>query len=277
MEPLRLSIPLSLRRPRERNPAVNDKPWYQQFFGEDYLRTYLPALPDEKTEAQVDGIVSCLGLQPPARVLDLCCGHGRHAVRFAERGYEVAGQDLSELFLARARDDAERRGVTVQWVHGDMREIPFEGELDAVINMFTAFGYLEDEEEDLKVLRQVAKALKPGGRLLLETMHRDNLLRRFLPYSVTRHADGLVVTDEREIDVLTSRINVVSTFFEPDGRRYERRHSLRLYTLRELVRMLSAAGLEFERACGGLDGSPVTLESQRLVVISRRPTGSGGG
>jgi len=250
---------------------MTDRPWYEQFFGEDYLRMYLPNLPDVQTEEQVEAMLALLGLPPGASLLDLCCGHGRHAVRFAARGLRVTGQDLSELFLERARAEADRRSVEVRWVHGDMREIPFESEFDAVINYFTAFGYLEDEEEDLKVLRQVAKALKPGGRFLLETMHRDNLLRRFLPSSVTRHEDGLMVIEERKIDVLTSRINSRATLLEPDGSRTERRNSLRLYTLRELTRMLSAAGLEVEKACGGLDGSPATLDSTRLVLISRRP------
>src|SRR5207248_11796274 len=96
------------------------------------------------------------------------------------------GQDLSEVFLDRARADAEARSMEVNWILGDMREIPFVDEFDAIINIFTAFGYLESDAEDQRVLHQVHKALRPGGRFLLELMHRDALVRGFQPFGVSR-------------------------------------------------------------------------------------------
>src|SRR5436309_6714365 len=124
---------------------MSEAPWYQTFFGEDYLRIYGPFLSPERTEQEVEGIVKLLTLPPGSRILDLCCGHGRHAIPLAQRGYQVTGQDLSDYFLQRAREAAAVQGVQVQWVHHDMRGIPFENEFDAVINIFTAFGYLESE------------------------------------------------------------------------------------------------------------------------------------
>jgi len=118
---------------------MSDHAWFKSFFGEDYFEIYRDAFPAEHTAAQVDGIVSLLGLDTGARVLDLACGHGRHAILLAKRGFDVTGYDLSEVFLARARADAEAEGVTARWVRGDMRELPFDGEFHAVINIFTAF------------------------------------------------------------------------------------------------------------------------------------------
>src|SRR4051794_40650994 len=111
-------------------------PWYQAFFGDDYLRMY--AFPPEWTERQVEGIVKLLALPSGSTILDLCCGHGRHAIPLAQRGYHVTGQDLSAVFLQRARADADARHLQVRWVHSDMRTIPFENEFDAIINIFTA-------------------------------------------------------------------------------------------------------------------------------------------
>jgi SAM-dependent methyltransferase len=152
-----------------------------------------------------------------------------------------------------------------------MRNIPFENEFDAMINIFTAFGYLESEEEDQKVLRQVHKGLKPGGLFLLETMQREGLMRRFAPSEVNRHADGLIVLEERNFDMLTSRCNVRVTMISPDGQQREYGHAARIYTLTELVRMLNVAGLHIEAYYGGLDGSMLSLDSHRLVVVASKP------
>src|SRR5256885_2833594 len=149
---------------------MNDVSWYQQFFGEDYLRIYAPFLPPEKSAQEVKEIIALLNLPSASRILDLCCGHGRHAIPLAQQGYRVCGLDLSELFLQQAEREAESLGLEISWVEGDMRELPFIEEFDAVINIFTSFGYFEDEDEDQQVLFQVQQALKPGGLFLLETV-----------------------------------------------------------------------------------------------------------
>jgi SAM-dependent methyltransferase len=251
---------------------MSERPWYETFFGADYFRIYEPMLTRERTEREVEGIVALLNLPPGSRILDLCCGHGRIAIPLAERGYAVTGQDLSEIFLERARRDAEARGVSIPWVRSDMREIPFTEEFDAVINIFTSFGYLESEEEELKVLRQVRQALKPGGRFLIEIVHRESVLRRYRPYIIARHDDGLIVLNESEFDLLTSRDHVLVTLIEPDGRRTEHPRSVRLYSLTDLARLLTAAGLTLEVYYGGLDGKELTLDTNRLVVVSRKDT-----
>jgi len=251
-------------------PAMSETPWYQTFFGEDYLRIY-EFLTPERTEQEVEGIVKLLGLPSGKAILDLCCGHGRHSVSLAKRGYQVTGQDLSVVFLQHAQAAAEAQGVAIRWIQGDMRHVPFEDEFDAVINIFTAFGYFESEDEDQQVLHQVYKALKPGGLFLLEMMHREALIRNFAPGQIDRHADGLLVLEERDFDLFTSRTNVQVTMIYPDGQRREYRHSERIYTLTELARMLTLTGLHVQACYGGLDGSTLSLNSRRLVVVARKP------
>jgi SAM-dependent methyltransferase len=251
-----------------------ERDWYRRIFNEDYLARYAPLLPPERTQREVDGIVRLLALPPGSSVLDLCCGHGRHSIPLALHGYRITGQDLSEPFLARARADAASSGAAVRWVHGDMREIPFDSEFDAVINIFTAFGYLESDTEDQRVLQQVHRALKPGGRFLMEIIHRDNLLKRFSFNGWQRFSDGLLVLEERRFDLLTGRQDVDGLMLYPDGTRAAFAHSLRLYSLSELARMLREAGMEVESAFGGLDGDDLTLESRRMAVLARKPTPS---
>src|SRR5437016_4273852 len=122
---------------------MNETPWYELLFGEDYLRHF--RTPPERTAQEVEQILQRLDLPPGSAVLDLCCGYGRHTIPLAQHGYRMTGQDLSDVLLQQARTDAEARGVHVQWVQSDMRRVPFEKEFDAVINIWTSFGYLENE------------------------------------------------------------------------------------------------------------------------------------
>jgi SAM-dependent methyltransferase len=247
-----------------------DTPWYKTFFGEDYLRLYEPILTPERTQREIDGIVNLLALPLGSSILDLCCGHGRHAIPLAQRGYKVAGQDLSEVFLREAEKEALGKGVHVDWLHGDMRNIPFENEFDAVINIFTAFGYLENQDEDQQVLKQVYKALKPGGLFLLETLHREGLMRHFSPHMIEHRPDGLIVLEERSFDLLTSHSEVKITLIHLDGRRKEYGHAARVYTLTELAQMLTIAGLQVKVYFGAWDRSALTIDSFRLILLAHK-------
>lgn len=249
---------------------MTDTPWYKTFFGEDYLHLYEPILTSERTKREVDGIIELLALPQGSSILDLCCGHGRHAIPLAQYGYQVTGLDLSDIFLREAEKEALAKGVHVEWLHSDMRNIPFEGEFDAVINMFTAFGYLENQDEDQQVLKQVSKALKPNGHFLLETMHREAFIRHFSPHTIEHYPEGEIVLEERNFDLLTSRANVKITRILPDGQRKEYGHAARLYSLTELAQMLAVAGLQVKAYYGAWDGSKLTIDSFRLILLAQK-------
>jgi len=245
-------------------------PWYKTMFGVDYLRMYEPILTPERTQREVDGIDNLLALPQGSSILDLCCGHGRHAIALAQRGYQITGQDLSEVFLHEAEKEAVAKGVHVDWVHSDMRNIPFENEFDAVINIFTAFGYLETQDEDQQVLKQVSQALKPNGLFLLETLHREAFIRHFSPHMIEHRPDGLIVLEERNFDLLTSRANVKITMIYPYGERKEYGHAARVYTLTELAQMLTVAGLQVKASFGTWDGGELTIDSFRLILLAQK-------
>ncbi len=257
------------------DPNMPAEPWYATFFGEDYLRIHAAYLFPERTQWELEGMLSLVrvaGLPEAATLLDLACGQGRHAVPLAALGYRVTGLDLSPVLLRRARAAARASGVSVRWARADMRRIPFASEFDAVINIFNTFGYLESEAEDLAVLRAVAGALNPGGLFLLETVSRDAILRHFVPAAVDHLADGTLVLQEQAFDLRTSRLAVAITLIEPDGARRTYSQSIRIYTPTELCGLHEAAGLQVEGVYGGLDGSPLTLDSLRLVVLARKRT-----
>ena len=216
---------------------MDQRPWYVDFFDGDYLRIFTPVLPEERTAAEVNAVVERLGLAPGARLLDLCCGQG------------------------------QRVGL----VQADMRRLPFAAaSFDAVLNLFNAFGYLEDEAQDELVLHEVARVLRPGGLFLQELANREAVVRGWHDSDVVRHDDGLIVLQERSLDLRTSRDLVGYTLLHPDGRRSTGGHAIRLYTLTELEAMLCRAGLELQEVSGDLDGGPLELDSAFVVTLSAR-------
>ncbi len=244
-------------------------PWYQAFFNEDYMRIYAPFLTQEKTAQEVQDIQLLLNLPQGSHILDLCCGYGRHAIPLAQQGYQVTGFDLSEKLLHIAQTSAAEQGVQVRWIQGDMQSLPFEEEFDAIINLFTSFGYLPNDGDNAQVLAQISRALKAKGKFLLETVHQPRVLRAFSPHGITRYEDGLLVLEERHINVHSVRNEVHITLIFPDGRRAEYDQSIRLYTQPELSHMLAMAGLQVLASYGGLNRGPLSMDS-RLVIISQK-------
>jgi len=243
-------------------------PWYRSFFGQGYLDSYEFA--PERTLQEVDFVERVLALPKGSRILDLCCGHGRHLVELAARGYEMVGLDLDPLFLRLAQEELDRRDLRARLVHADMRDIPPDCEVEAVINLFTAFGYLEDDGEDMKVLEGVARALRPAGKFLMDTMSRDRLVRIFQSHGWHETAKGFRVLEKREFNPLTGRNFVQVIRLAPDGSEQQVWHSWRAYTLTELAKMLKAAGLSVRETYGGYDGSPYSLESRRMIVLAEK-------
>lgn len=238
---------------------------FQGMFGEDYLYFYAERL-DARGDAEAELIWRLLELEPGMEVLDLACGHGRIANALATRGCRVTGLDATPLFLDLARRDATARGVTVTYVEGDMRALPWTERFDRVINWFTAFGYFDDAGNRL-VLTEVARVLKPGGRFALEMNHRDGLLGQFQPVGVNER-DGDLLIDQRRFEPLTGRMVMRRTVIR-DGRVRHVPYFTRMFTFTELRDWLLDAG--FSSVAGyGEDGGPLALESRRMVTVARR-------
>ncbi len=230
--------------------------WYETFFGEDYVRFHLLGGEwlEERNAQQCDFLERTLNLEPGARVLDLCCGQGRISVELARRGYQVTGLDLSEYLLGLARERAQAAGVEVEWVRRDMRDLPWREEFDAIVSVFTSFGYLETDEEDGKVLVAAGRALKPGGGLVLCLHNREQTALFFQPKCWTEH-EGHLVLDESTWDERAGRIRMTRTIVAPDGARRQTGFVLRFYAPSELARMLARAGLDWTETYGDYDAS----------------------
>jgi SAM-dependent methyltransferase len=234
------------QRPRR---AKRSKPWFEEVFDEDYLRT-LPFMSADQTLREVEFIEASLGVKPGGLLLDVGCGYGRHAIELVQRGLDVTGLDLSLPLLLRAADEAQKRAMSVNFVHADMREMAFEKQFDGVYCMLTSFGYF-DEETNLRVAEGMARALKPGGRLLLDLVNRDYIVGD-LPSRVWWEGNGCVVLEEVDFSFHTSRILTHRSIVFEDGRQSEQEISVRAYSLHEIGRLLRQAGFRVLDISGSL-------------------------
>lgn len=253
---------------RPRRPK-RSKPWFEEVFDESYLRT-LPFMTAEQTLQEVDFIESSLGLPRGSEVLDVGCGYGRHAIELVQRGLSVTGVDLSLPLLIRAADESQRRSVAVNFVHTDMREMSFERQFSGAYCMLTSFGYFDDES-NLRVAEGIARALKPGGRFLIDVVNRDYVVGD-LPARVWWEGDGCVVLEEVDFNFNTNRILTHRSVVFEDGQQLEQEISVRVYSLHELGKLLRQAGFRVIEVSGSIPtrGHFFGAHSRNLLILAER-------
>ena len=234
-------------------------------FDDDYLYFFAERL-EEAADEEADVIWKLLELRPGMEVLDLACGHGRIANRLAERGARMTGFDRTPLFLEYARRDADERGVEVEYVEGDMRELPWEEAFDGVISWHTSFGYFDDAA-NREVLGGVHAALRPGGRVLIEGNNLVELLPRWLPSTVTEKGDDMVI-DHYVFEPVTGRADTERTIVR-DGRVRRFSMSVRMFVAAELGDWLREAGFDEVRFYDR-EGEPLTAQGRRMLAIASR-------
>jgi ubiquinone/menaquinone biosynthesis C-methylase UbiE len=238
---------------------------FEATFGEDYLYFYAESTDDGHSDDDAAEILGRLELPTGARVLDAPCGHGRISRRLASAGLDVTGVDSSMRFIAMARAEPVVPGGWVAYVEGDLRQLPVPGPFDAVICWFTSFGYHPDDE-CRQVLAEFHRVLRPGGTLLIETMHHDGVVRHYTAApdaTVLRRGDDAQV-DLSRFDPLTGRIATDRTVYR-DGAVRRSSHFIRLPTPPEWTQWLEAAGFRDVRFSAG-GGGPLELDSWVMVV-----------
>jgi SAM-dependent methyltransferase len=216
-------------------------------------------------------LLDLLELPAGSRILDVPCGQGRHAHLLAEAGFNVDGFDYSEVLLARAK----RRGggAHLRYTRGDMRRLParWTGRFHAVLNLFTSFGFFADPADDVRVIEQFARVLRPGGALIWHGGSRDGVMARFLGRDWWETDDGTLIAHERTFDGL-SGILTVRTAWRGRKRAGNREHRIRLYTPTRLAELCADAGLVVEQAFDGFHDRSLRRRSSEMLLVARKDT-----
>ena len=260
------------------NPAASDdargadgaeEPWYVSAFRGEYRSVYSHRdLPSARREVAwlADEILGAAH----GRILDLCCGFGRHSLALRERGLDVVGIDLSADLLVGARElPGSERLLAGRLARADMRRLPFgRSAFGAVLNLFTSFGYL-GEEGDREVLDELARVLAPGAVLVMDLMNAESVRAGLVPHS-REERDGVVIEAHRALEDGGRRVTKDVVWHLPDGAVRRWREDVRMYEPAELDGLLGERGLAVERRVGDFDGGAYEGRSSRQIVVARR-------
>ncbi|MGQ9730792.1 MAG: class I SAM-dependent methyltransferase [Candidatus Zipacnadales bacterium] len=251
------------------NTPSPDPTWWRHFFesSDAFRLAFFP--PPHVTRMQVEALARLLGRWQPRRVLDLCCGHGRHLVPLLTKGYAMVGLDASAYMTYQAASAAAQAGFKGVIIRGLAQELPFRrGAFDVILCLFNSFGYLATDEENERVLKEVGRCLEQGGRFLLDTRNRARQLAQ-LPFS------EIVPLQEGGAVWLTcthdhSRERLVSEFRTAGTGELLYRASIRVYHLSELEAMLTRSGLRVQHTFGDYHWRPFQNDSRELLILARR-------
>ncbi|MGB8226623.1 MAG: class I SAM-dependent methyltransferase [Sedimentisphaerales bacterium] len=245
------------------------KQWYED---ENFWNTFAPMMFNQKrlgdTAGEVDQIIKLSGIKKGARILDLCCGFGRHSLELARRGYNVTGVDLTEEYLAKARRKAKAEGLNIQFIRSDMSRFCLLDSFDAAINMFTAFGYFENPADDRRVLSNMYCSLRKGGRLIIDIIGKEILARIFSPRD-WQQENGRIFLEERKVRQDWSWIDNRWILLE-NGRRKEFKFGHRLYSAAELTGLLKDCGFKSVNIYGDFTGADYDHNAKRLIAVARK-------
>ncbi len=235
---------------------------------ETYLLSELPT--EAETEEEADFIFDALSLQPGSRILDLCCGQGRHALQLANMGVNVIGLDNSRFLLDEAKNSVDAGGRRIQLIEADMRRIPLKPYCDAAISLFTSFGFFEEEDNET-VLSEIASILRPGGKFFVDYWN---------PYAViqldcTRNwwwvSDSILALAEVEYQPQSGRLLDYRTIIELPTKTVRKMvNTVRFYFPTELKRLLECVGLCVRATYGDFDGSDFSTGSRRMITVAEK-------
>ena len=256
---------------------TNESPWYQTAFGKGYLELYSHRNLAE-AETAVEMITDRLKLNPDHRLLDLCCGPGRHMIYLAQKVRRVVGLDLSEVLLGQARrywgeffEASQVDQPYAMLVRGTMNQLPFEADsFDRVVNLFTSFGYFENEDQNQAVMNEVGRVLVPGGMFVIDHINRATMLDTLQPKSERTLPDGRRLIETRLWDDHSQRVRNNVLCMNPDGSQRQWHESVRVYTPGQINLMLGRAGMRAVDHLGNYSGQSLDDGSSRMIIFARK-------
>lgn len=242
--------------------------WYEDFFEGVALDLWERACSVDQTRAECDLIESLMSLPPDACLLDLPCGLGRHLIEMASRGYRMTGVDLSREAIERVAASAQRLGVPVELIQGDMRERRFDVSFDGAFCLGNSFGYF-DFDGSLEFVKAVSGALKPGSGFLLETGVAAESILPNLDEKNWFEVEDMVLLMENEYQVQESRLDTRFTVVH-QGSTQVMCASHHVFTVSDIARMFRAAGLQIKDLFSSADQKRYSVGDPNLIVFAAK-------
>jgi len=233
--------------------------WFEEWFGEEYLRLY-PHRNDAEAEQAVDLILRTVPFEPGWRVLDVASGAGRHARAFQAAGARCTGVDLSQTLLRLARQVTE-----APLVRADMRQLPIRpGSMDLTVNLFTSFGYFDQDTEHTVALSEMIATIRAGGWFVIDFLNPAAVRRQLVPEETLELAGSTVQVSR---SVSPDGRYVCKSIRASEGRHYRER--VRLFEPQQMSEMLEAAGVAVRFRFGDYQAAPLLPDSPRTILVGQ--------
>lgn len=238
--------------------------WYRQWFTDELYSILYAHRDKDEARLVIDLFQRVATVPEQSIILDLACGTGRHSFELARRGYHVVAVDLSPTLLSVARRKTRKYAKSSLLLRADMRSLPL-ARLDAVVQLFTAFGYFRDDSENAAVIGEVRSSLNAGAWYMLDFLNAEHVIQTLVPRTEQR-IDGGSVIQHRQIENgrVVKRITV-----QQHGRIREFIESVRLFTLDDFRRMFQEHDFELEVVFGDYGGAPFDADSPRCLMFAR--------
>ena len=244
--------------------------WYQNIFND--LNYDWEAIVDQRdTEREVAFIEDVLEKKEKRIVLDLCCGTGRHSIVLSQHGWSIIGLDLSKNLLIIAKQRMRQKAVDFPLIRADMRYFPFRNEVfKAVVNMFTSFGYLPSETEDLKCLCEVQRTLMENGYFLIDVVNKEYVAKIYKERDWAEY-EPFYLLENRILDLRKSMLLSEWTIIRKNTNEVRHiQHNLRMYSYPKMKQMLDKAGLRIKQVYGGYDKKKFSQNASRMILLAQK-------
>jgi len=245
--------------------------WFRQLYTNDFIEVVGFPSP-EQTDLETTFVRQVLKLPPHSKILDLCCGYGRHTYSLSKAGdYKMTGVDLSDDYLKIAK--SKFSASNIDYFKGDMRNLSFEDCFDAVINLFTSFGFFDSDDENEKVLKEINKVLKKNGLFLLDYENKfffvfNDVFKKETYWK--EMGDNCYYLCESSYDIINEREIFKAQLIKNGKIEATTGYNIRLYSFPEIKRMLIRNGFEIKQVWGDYLSNPYSVKSKRLIILSKK-------
>ncbi|MBK8553085.1 MAG: class I SAM-dependent methyltransferase [Ignavibacteria bacterium] len=251
-------------------PNPKSKSWFEKWFSNKFYLELYQHRDEEDARWMVNLLQRSISVNTKSKVLDIACGSGRHSLELARRGFDVTGFDLSKFLISEAKKahkNSKEKDLKVRFLIKDMRDFNFKNSFDIAVNIFTSFGYFEDDKENFKVIENVSDSLKTGGYFIFDFLNKGYIEKNIIPYSKTRHGK-IIVEQKRKIEngfvrkhITIKKGKEILNFDEV----------LKLYSVSEFKKAFESYDLKFQNIYGDYFGNKFNInKSQRLIIIAKK-------
>lgn len=236
------------------------------YFDQSYLDVYKKILVDGLQE-QIDFLTSIIDPDTESNILDFFCCNGRHILQLSDMGFHTTGLDINQQYLELIQQRSQGK---VQTILADGREYVGQENFDVVLNLENSIGYIEDYEDNLKIIQSIHSCLRSGGKFILTLINRDYLVRNFHSLAWFGNGEGKYMLEKRRFDPTTSVLHIEEKRLTVDGSEKNYRLNMRLFSATEINLMLSSSGFKVLDIFGDFDRSPYRMNSPQMLYICEK-------